>query len=126
MPVFSKWSLSSGPLTKFCIQVYCTSYLQHACYMPRQTLRNTTQYKTNQISIPNILGAEIAQWYSAGLRTEWSGVRVPEVAGNFASRPALGLTQPPIQWVSGALSLWVKRPGCEADHSLSSSAEVKE
>jgi hypothetical protein len=30
---------------------------------------------------------------------------------------ALGLTQPPIQWVPGALSLEVKRPGREADHS---------
>jgi hypothetical protein len=42
------------------------------------------------------------------------------------SRPVLGLTQPPIQWVPGALSLAVKRPGCEADHSPPSSAEVKE
>jgi hypothetical protein len=38
-----------------------------------------------------------------------------------ASRTALGPTQPPIQWVLGALSL-----GREADHSLPSSAEVKE
>jgi hypothetical protein len=30
------------------------------------------------------------------------------------SRPALGLTQSPIQWVPGALSLGVKRPGREA------------
>jgi hypothetical protein len=30
---------------------------------------------------------------------------------------ALGPTQPPIQWVPGALSLGVKRPGREADHS---------
>jgi hypothetical protein len=43
-----------------------------------------------------------------------------------ASRPALGPTQPPIQWVPGALSLGVKRPGREADHSPPSSAEVKE
>jgi hypothetical protein len=28
-----------------------------------------------------------------------------------ASRTALGPTQPPIQWVPGALSLGVKRPG---------------
>jgi hypothetical protein len=34
-----------------------------------------------------------------------------------ASRTALGPTQPPIQWVPGALSLGVKRPGREADHS---------
>jgi hypothetical protein len=42
-----------------------------------------------------------------------------------ASRPALGLTQPPIHWVPGALSLGVKRPGREADHSPPSSAGVK-
>jgi hypothetical protein len=42
-----------------------------------------------------------------------------------ASRPALGPTQPPIHWVSEALSLGVKWPGSEADHSLPSSAEVK-
>jgi hypothetical protein len=38
---------------------------------------------------------------------------------------ALGPTQPPIQWVLGALFLGIKRPGREADHSLPSSAEVK-
>jgi hypothetical protein len=42
-----------------------------------------------------------------------------------ASRTALGPTQPPIQWVPGALSLGVKRQAREADHSLPSSAEVK-
>jgi hypothetical protein len=43
-----------------------------------------------------------------------------------ASRTALGPTQPPIQWVPGTLSLGVKRPAREADHSPPSSAEVKE
>jgi hypothetical protein len=43
-----------------------------------------------------------------------------------ASRTALGPTQPPIQWIPEALSLEVKRPGCEADHSPPPSAEVKE
>jgi hypothetical protein len=38
---------------------------------------------------------------------------------------ALGPTQPPIQWVPGALSLGVKRLGHEADHSSPSSSEVK-
>jgi hypothetical protein len=42
-----------------------------------------------------------------------------------ASRPALGPTQPLIQWVPGVLSLGVKQPGHEADHSPPSSAEVK-
>jgi hypothetical protein len=36
----------------------------------------------------------------------------------IASGPTLGPTQPPIQWVPGALSLEVKRPGREADAHL--------
>jgi hypothetical protein len=42
------------------------------------------------------------------------------------SRTALGPTQLPIKWVSGALSLGVKWSGLEADHSPPSSAPVKE
>jgi hypothetical protein len=42
-----------------------------------------------------------------------------------ASRTALGTTQPPIQWVPGALSLGVKRPGREVDNSLPSNAKIK-
>jgi hypothetical protein len=61
---------------------------------------------------------------------DW-GVRVQVLVGvkNFhfsiLSRPALGSTQLPIQWAPGALSLGVKRQGCEADHSPLTSAEVK-
>jgi hypothetical protein len=44
----------------------------------------------------------------------------------IVSRPALGPTQPPTQWVPGALSLGVNGPGREADQSPPSSAEVKE
>jgi hypothetical protein len=65
-----------------------------------------------------------------GLDVRGSKVRVPAGLGIFlfttASRPVLGPTQPPIQWVPGALSLGIKWPGREADHSLPSSAEVKE
>jgi hypothetical protein len=42
------------------------------------------------------------------------------------STTALGPTQPLIQWLPRALSLGVKRPVREADHSPPSSAEVKE
>jgi hypothetical protein len=42
-----------------------------------------------------------------------------------SSRSALGFTQHLIQWVWGALSSGVKRPGREAQHSLPTNAEVK-
>jgi hypothetical protein len=41
------------------------------------------------------------------------------------SRLALGPTQPPVQWVAGAFTPGIKRPGSEANHSPPSSAEVK-
>jgi hypothetical protein len=56
-----------------------------------------------------------------GLADRGSSVRFPAGAPNFlfttVSRMALGPTQPPIQWVPGPLSLGIKRPGREADHS---------
>jgi hypothetical protein len=54
------------------------------------------------------------------------GVRVPvgsKIFFSTSSRPTLGSTQPPTQWVPGALSPGVKRPGREADHSPPDSAE---
>jgi hypothetical protein len=54
-----------------------------------------------------------------GLDDRGSRVRFP--GGGWA----LGPTQPLIQWVPGALSVEVKRPGREAHHSPPSSAEVK-
>jgi hypothetical protein len=41
------------------------------------------------------------------------------------SRPALELTQPPIQWVQGVLSPGVKRQEREADHSPPCSVKVE-
>jgi hypothetical protein len=64
-----------------------------------------------------------------GLDDRVIGVRSPAGKMIFplssVSRPALGPTQPPVQWVLGVLSQGVKaRPGRDADHSPQSSAEV--
>jgi hypothetical protein len=60
----------------------------------------------------------------------WSGFDSWRGLGIFlfdtVSRPVLGPTQPPTQWVPRALSLGIKRLGRETDHSRSSGAEVKE
>jgi hypothetical protein len=57
-------------------------------------------------------GAAITQWYSAELRLNDRGFESRQGLGIFpfctASRPTLRPTQPPIQRVSGALSLGVK------------------
>jgi hypothetical protein len=77
----------------------------------------------NELSRDSSVG--IALGYDRG-----SKVRFPAGAGNFlfttASRTDLGPTQPPIQWVPGALSLGVKQQVGEGDHSPPSSAEVNE
>jgi hypothetical protein len=71
-----------------------------------------------------------AQWYNAGLRGGWSRLRLPVGAGSFSvhHRVHTGFGAYPASYptVPGALSLGVKRPGYEADHSPPSSAEVKE
>jgi hypothetical protein len=63
---------------------------------------------------------------SVGIATAYwlddPGVGVRVAAG---SRPALGSTQPPIQWLPGDLSPGVKRQKREADHLPSTTAQVK-
>jgi hypothetical protein len=85
---------------------------------------------TTMMIYTSYIRSGIAQWYSAWLLAGWSGVESRQELGMFlfitASTPALGPTQPPIQWERGNLSLGVKRPVREADHSHTSSAEVKE
>jgi hypothetical protein len=67
----------------------------------------------------------------ARLRCRWRvniGMDLPNKDRNFVvtvSRPALGPIQPQSHWVPEILSPGVKRLGREADHSPSSSAEVK-
>jgi hypothetical protein len=73
------------------------------------------------------MGAGTAQRYSNGLddRGSISGMGKDIFLFSAASRPCLGPTQPPIQWVPETVFLEVKRAGHEADHSPPSRADVK-
>jgi hypothetical protein len=67
----------------------------------------------------------LAQWYSAGLRAGWSGVRVMDEAGNFSlyHRVQTGSGAHPASYpvgTKGSLS------GGDAYHSPPSISEVKE
>jgi hypothetical protein len=57
---------------------------------------------------------------SVGIATGYGAGRGKIFHFSTASRPALGPTQPPMQWVPG-----VERQGREADHSPTSGAEMK-
>jgi hypothetical protein len=65
-----------------------------------------------------------------GLEDRMIGVRIPAGAGNFSLRyrVQIGSEAHPASYPIGTRipSLGVKRPGREADHSLPSSADVKE
>jgi hypothetical protein len=49
---------------------------------------------------------------------DWIYCMLKNFLFSISSRPVLGPTQPPIQWVPGALSPEVKRSGHESDHSI--------
>jgi hypothetical protein len=72
-------------------------------------------------------GTVNSDWLRAGRPSARSSSpgKVKNFHFSMSSRPALGSTQPPIQWVPGALSPGVKRPGREADHLPPASTEVK-
>jgi hypothetical protein len=76
-----------------------------------------------------VIGSEIAQWYSAGVRAKRSGGRVTVGTGNFSlhHRVQTGSGAHPASYPMGTRNsfLRVKRPGRETDHSPPSSAEVK-
>jgi hypothetical protein len=63
--------------------------------------------------------------YSDGLDGPCSFTGVQDFLLSTASRPTLGPTQPPVQWVPAARSPEIKRQGREADHSPATTAEVK-
>jgi hypothetical protein len=79
------------------------------------------------IGFATVQCSSYSDWLWAGwLRgRSLSPSRVKNFLLSMSPRPALGATQPPIEWVAGAVSLGARRPGREADHSPPTSAKVK-
>jgi hypothetical protein len=79
----------------------------------------------------SVAGSRVAQSVVC-LATDWTtgrsrfdprqGQRIFPLAS--VSRPALGSTQPPVQWAPRILSGGKARPGRDADHSAPSGAEI--
>ena len=77
-----------------------------------------------------LLGDSVGRGSSVGTATRY-GLDGLEIVSRWGwdfphtSRPALGATQPPVQWVPG-LFPGGKGPGSAVDHQIPSSVEVKE
>jgi hypothetical protein len=116
MPVFKLTA------DKFSTERTCTSHL----LSPSENKISVINYGNRSVSRDSVVGIAIGY----GLDDGGVGVRVPVGWRIFfistSSRPALGPTQPPIQWVPRDPSPGVNRPRREADHSPPDSAEVKE
>jgi hypothetical protein len=81
------------------------------------------------VNIRAVIAQSVQRWatgWTIGVLgfDSWRGMRI--FLFTTTPRTDLGPTQPPTQWVPGAVSLGVKRPVREADHSPQSGVEVKE
>jgi hypothetical protein len=101
---------------------WCSDWLR----VGRLEFRDSIPFSAASMSRYSSVGIALGYGWTIGVL----GFDSRRVLGIFlfttASRTALGPTQPPIQWLTGSFSLGVKRPRREADHSPTSSAEVKE
>jgi hypothetical protein len=110
-------SLHSGAL-----YIFCNSEWSNKQSVPRSIL-----LFLHTVQIMLTVRSRDGDWLRAGRPRSQSSSpsRVKNSLFSTSPRLALGSTQPPIQWVLGALSPRVKPPKREADHSPQTSAEVK-
>jgi hypothetical protein len=113
-----------GPpaLTRHDISECAVHHLAAICVTRGLDHMTDVRFLTEAAIIYTLPCPNVEPWHWAMGRTigvlgfdSWRGLGI--FLFTTVSRTALGPTQPPIQRVSGALSLGVKRPGREADHS---------
>jgi hypothetical protein len=94
------------------------------CLYQRGFEPDTSRMRTKRVTaeLARLVWSMKLEWYSNSISQNGEH---ETLLFTTVSRPALGPTQPLIQWVPATLSLGVKRPGREADHSPQSSAEFK-
>jgi hypothetical protein len=132
--VVSNWSLCDL-FVDVCIVIFCLYFyfLNFVCsWDTRRWIKSKNTIRLGTFSLLLPLPRDSSVGIALGYRLDDRGskVRFPAGAGNFSLHHRVqngsGPTHLPIQWVLGALSLGVKRPRREADHSSPSGAEVKE
>jgi hypothetical protein len=98
-----------------------------AHYTTHGTSAQLRELERQNLSFRKTTGIVWSRDSSVGIATGYGAGRVPVESRIFflSSKQVLEPTQPPIQWVPGALSLGVKRQRREADRSPPAIAEVK-
>jgi hypothetical protein len=119
---------STPTLTPYFFKIHFNIILLSVLGLPSSLFSSNAVYISHSSHVCWVIAQSVYRW-ATGWTIGVLGFDSPRRLGIFlfpsASRTALGPTQPPIQWVPGALSLRVKWPGREADHSPPSNAEVK-
>jgi hypothetical protein len=113
MPSSSILKTESADFTENLVNIY-QNMRRH---VPRDSNRSPPEYRSEAL---------LLVWM--GLRAGRPGLYSRQgkiILYSTASRPALGLTQPLIQWVQGEISPRMKRQEREADNSPPSSTEAK-
>jgi hypothetical protein len=116
-------SIGRGVLTSLTLMTLMTVVREFLC----DGLRGHITFSGYHCGERSYCDLMYSDWLRAGRprgRSSSPG-RIMNFLFSKSSRSALGPTQPPIQWVPGALFPEVKQPGREANHSPTASAEVK-
>jgi hypothetical protein len=112
-----------------CILLHKNSLLEE--HQNIKVIKNSLSHHLFRLNSPHLRGCsgKVIRYYSDCLESGQGGrnsspCRVKNFHFSTSSSPALGYTQPPVQWVQGSFR-GVKRKGREADHSPPTTAEVK-